>query len=73
MLQDYGIWQKIFSLWSKASTPVHGAQRSQYLRFARLKPRKQKKTICHRAILMAADRQRDPYGADGWKAPPTHG
>lgn len=46
MLQDYGIWQKIFSLWSKASTPVHGAQRSQYLRFARLKPRKQRKAIC---------------------------
>ena len=73
MLQDYGICQKIFSVWSKTSSPVHGTQRSQHHRFARLKPRRQRKTICHRAILTASDRQRDPYGADGWKAPPTHG
>ena len=51
---------------------VHGAQRSQHHRFARLKPRKQRKTICHAVILTAADRQRDPYGADGWRhRPPT--
>lgn len=24
MLQDHGIWQKIFSVWPKASSPVHG-------------------------------------------------
>ncbi len=73
MLQDYGICQKIFSVWSKTSSPVHGTQRSQLHRFARLKPRRQRKTICHTVILTASDRQRDPYGADGWKAPPTHG
>ena len=72
MLQDYGICQKIFSVWSKTSSPVHGTQRSQLHRFARLKPRRQRKTICHRTILMAADRQRDPYGVDGWRhRPPT--